>query len=102
MRYLANLIFSLLASCFAPSAIAFDSTVPATGLPSAADYSSTLLPEVKGAVSWKTLAKVEPVKRDGKMVPEFSKEILGLDKQIVRIHGFMMPLDMTDEQKHFL
>ena len=36
------------------------------------------------------------------MVPEFSREILGLDKQVVRVQGFMMPLEMTDQQKHFL
>jgi hypothetical protein len=36
------------------------------------------------------------------MVPEFSKEILALDNQTVRICGFMMPLDMTEKQRHFL
>ena len=60
------------------------------------------LPEIKGVVSWKTLAQVEPVKRDGKMIPSFSSQILALDSQLVRINGFMMPLDMTDQQKHFL
>ena len=61
-----------------------------------------LLPELQGVVSWKLLAQVEPVKRAGKMVPEFSSQVLALDKQAVRVDGFMMPLDMTDQQQHFL
>ena len=95
-------ILAALLGCASLPALAFDPGIPAQGLPSAADYSSTLLPELKGVVSWKTLAQVEPVKRDGKMVPQFSKQILALDKQPVRIYGFMLPLDMTDQQKHFL
>lgn len=37
-----------------------------------------------------------------KIVPQFSNEILALDKKLVRVYGFMMPLDMTDQKKHFL
>jgi hypothetical protein len=81
---------------------ALDTGVPATGLPSATDYSSQLLPELAGVVSWKTLAQVEPVKQGGKMVPQFSRDILGLDKKDVRVYGFIIPLDMGDKQKHFL
>jgi hypothetical protein len=102
MDHLKRLALAILLAWAPLPAIAFTSEVQAQGLPTAADYSSTLLPELKGVVSWKTLAQVEPVKRDGKMVLEFSKQILALDKQPVRIHGFMMPLDMTDQQKHFL
>jgi hypothetical protein len=82
--------------------LALDNTVPSTGLPSAADYSSQVLPEVRGVVSWKTLAQVEPVKQGGKMVPQFSRDIMGLDKKNVRVQGFIIPLDMGDKQKHFL
>ena len=81
---------------------ALTTNAPTHGLPSAADYSGTLLPEMAGVVSWKTLAQVEPVKRANKMVLEFAREVLGLDKQSVRIYGFMIPLDMGDQQKHFL
>jgi hypothetical protein len=102
MRHPTFLAFiALFASCALPAA-AFTSGTPPTGMPNAAEYSSTLLPELAGVVSWKALAQVEPVNRGGKMVPEFSREILGLDKQVVRIYGFMMPLDTTDQQKHFL
>ena len=100
MRYLTLLVFSALA-CASVSLHAYTPVGP-DGLPSAADFSSSLLPEVNGAISWKTLAQVEPVKRGSKMVPEFSKAILALDKQTVRICGFMMPLDMTAQQRHFL
>jgi uncharacterized protein len=102
MRHYTCLAFIVLSTCCALPAAAFKSGAPATGLPNAAEYSSTLLPELSGVVSWKALAQVEAVNRGGKMVPEFSREILGLDKQVVRIYGFMLPLDMTDQQKHFL
>jgi hypothetical protein len=84
------------------SAGALDTGVPPSGLPAAADYSAQVLPEIAGVVSWKTLAQVEPVKQGDKIVPQFSRDILGLDKKDVRIQGFMIPLDMTDQQKHFL
>lgn len=81
---------------------AFDTGIPAAGLPSAAQYGSQLLPDMLGVVSWKTLAQVEPVKQGEKMVPQFSRDILGLDQKDVRVQGFIIPLDMGDKQKHFL
>lgn len=81
---------------------ALNNNVPATGLPSASDYSSTLLPEMQGVVSWRTLSQVEAVKQGNKMVPQFSKDILGLDRKDARVQGFVIPLDMGDKQKHFL
>jgi uncharacterized protein len=84
------------------SVAALDTNIPAGGLPSASDYASTLLPDIQGVVSWRTLAQVEPVKQGGKMVPQFSQGILGLDKQQVRVQGFVIPLDMGDKQKRFL
>jgi len=36
------------------------------------------------------------------MVPQFSKDILGLDRKPVRVYGFIIPLDMGADQKHFL
>ena len=83
-------------------AFALDTTVPPAGLPSAADYASQVLPEINGVVSWKTLAQVEPVKQGDKMVPQFSRDIMGLDKKDIRVQGFIIPLDMGDKQKHFL
>jgi uncharacterized protein len=81
---------------------ALDTSVPPTGLPSASVFSSKILPDRQGVVSWKTLASVESVKQGTKMVPRFSKEILALDQQSVRVHGFILALDNGLEQKHFL
>jgi hypothetical protein len=53
-------------------------------------------------VSWRTLAQVQPVKQGGKIVPEFSKDILSLDRKTVKVQGFIIPLDMGDKQKRFL
>ena len=76
--------------------------VPEAGLPSATDFGATLLPERAGVVSWRTLAQVSPVQQNGRMVPEFSKDIIRLDKRDVKVQGFMIPLDMGDKQKRFL
>jgi hypothetical protein len=98
---LLSLLGTILLSVAFPAS-AFDNSVPATGLPSASDYASTVLPEIQGVVSWRTLAQVEPVKQGNKMVPQFSKDILVLDKKDVRVQGFIIPLEMSDQQQHFL
>ncbi|MEO8753927.1 MAG: DUF3299 domain-containing protein [Casimicrobiaceae bacterium] len=99
LRILATFSAALL--CAGP-ALAFNTSIPGTGLPNATDFSDTLLPERAGVVSWKTLAQVQPVKQDGKMVTEFSREILALDRKDVKVQGFMIPLDIGDKQKRFL
>ena len=98
-RHLATLLAAIFA---AGSCLALNTGVPGSGLPSAIDYSGTVLPERPGVVSWQTLAKVEPVKEGGKMVAEFSREIMALDRTEVKVQGFMIPLDIGDKQKHFL
>ena len=60
------------------------------------------LPEVKGVVSWKTLAQVSVVRQKDRFVPEFAKDVAALDKKEVRLQGFMMPLDVGEKQKRFL
>ena len=60
------------------------------------------LSEIKGVVSWKTLAEVTPVKQKDKFVPSFSRGITQLDKKEVKLQGFMMPLEMGDKQKNFI
>lgn len=77
-------------------------TVPPGGLPSASDFSSQILPERAGVVSWRTLSQVGAVKQGNRMVPEFSKDILALDSKDARVQGFMIPLDVGDKQKRFL
>ena len=76
--------------------------IPASGLPTATLFSASVLPDLQGVVSWKTLALVEPVKEGGQMVPKFDKQILALDAKVVRVQGFVLPLDLGDQQHHFL
>lgn len=101
MKLLSRALFAVAVAASA-SAVAVTSDIPQAGLPPAIDYSATLLPELAGVVSWRTLAQVQPVKQNGKMVAEFSKDILVLDKKDVRVQGFIIPLDMGDKQKRFL
>lgn len=96
-----SIVLTGLLSIAAPG-VAIDTNVPPNGLPSASTFSSTVLPELQGIVSWKTLAQVEPVQRNSRITPRFSKDILALDQQQVRIHGFIVPLDLGGDQKHFL
>ncbi len=86
----------------APRAEALNTDIPATGLPTASMFSSSILPDTQGVVSWRTLSQVEPVKQDGVMVPRFSGEILSLDSKTVLVQGFILPLDLGDQQHHFL
>lgn len=65
-------------------------------------YAQKPLPEIKGVVSWKSLADVKTVKRKNGFAPEFSKSVTSLNKTEVRLQGFMMPLEMGDKQKRFL
>ena len=106
MRYLSWFIALLVA--VSTAAWAQQKGVPGKDLaamdaPSApSPYSSKPLPEMKGVVSWKTLAEVTPVRQKDRFVPQFSKEINALDKKDVKLQGFMMPLDMGEKQKRFL
>jgi len=97
-----NLFLSAALALCAGPAVALNTGVPGSGLPSAVDYSNAILPERAGVVSWKTLAQVQPVKQGGKMTAEFSKDILALDRKDVKVQGFMIPLDMGEKQKRFL
>ena len=94
--------FATIAMAAAFAAGAVMPSVPASGLPTAVDYGATLLPERAGVVSWRTLSQVTPVKNGDRMVPEFSQDILSLDKRDVKVQGFIIPLDMGDRQKRFL
>ena len=95
-------VVALLAAVAALPAWAVTSNIPQAGLPTASEYGATLLPERAGVVSWRTLAQVAPVKKDGRMSAEFSKDVLALDKRDVKLQGFIIPLDMGDKQKRFL
>ena len=86
----------------AGSALALNPNIPQAGLPSASDFSGQVLAERADVVSWRTLAQVETVKQGNRMVAQFAKPILALDRKDARVQGFMIPLDLGDRQKHFL
>ena len=59
-----------------------------------------------GTIPWQLLRQVKLVeeKKAGKTTsrPEFNPKIRELDKQEVKVYGFVMPLSTTVKQKHFL
>lgn len=63
---------------------------------------SQFLKDKPGFTSWRTLAQVELVKRNSKMVPSFAATIAALDGKNIKVQGFMIPLDIGDKQKRFL
>ena len=57
----------------------------------------------RGAVvPWEALAQVTVTKQKDRYVPEFSRQIVALDKREVKLRGFMLPLEQGARQKHFL
>lgn len=63
---------------------------------------SAFLPEKPGFTSWRVLAQVELVKQNSKMLPTFASNVTALDGKVIRVQGFMMPLDIGDKQRRFL
>jgi uncharacterized protein len=63
---------------------------------------SQFLPEKPGFTSWRVLAQVELVKQNSKMLPTFASNVTALDGKVIRVQGFMMPLDIGDKQRRFL
>ncbi|MBB5019395.1 hypothetical protein HNQ59_002696 [Chitinivorax tropicus] len=60
------------------------------------------LKEIDGVVSWKTLAKIEQKQQGDKVIPVFDKQITDLNNKVVKLQGFMLPLDMNEKQSHFI
>ena len=60
-------------------------------------------PVPAGTIPWQLLQQAKTVQKpDKKFGPVFTKEIKELDRQLVKLYGFMMPLDQAQKQKHFL
>ncbi len=59
-----------------------------------------------GTLAWQLLRQVKLIeeKTAGKTTlrPEFSAKLRELDKQVVKVYGFVLPLSTTAKQKHFL
>ena len=60
-------------------------------------------PAPAGTIPWQLLQSAKTVqKADKKFGPVFPKEVKELDRQQVKLYGFMMPLDQAKKQKRFL
>ena len=53
-------------------------------------------------VSWKTFAQVRITRAADRVVPEFPDAVTALDQKQVRIQGFMLPLEMGEQQSLFV
>lgn len=60
------------------------------------------LPELKGVVSWSTLAQVKSRTEGKKVIPEFGPPVRALDQQEVKLQGFMLPIVTGERHDHFL
>jgi hypothetical protein len=60
------------------------------------------LPELKGVVSWNTLGQVKAKAVGKRVVPEFSPQVIALDKREVKLQGFMLPIETGETHEHFL
>jgi uncharacterized protein len=60
-------------------------------------------PAPAGTIPWPLLQQAKTVQKPNKKFgPQFTPEIKELDKQDVKLYGFMMPLDQSEKQKRFL
>lgn len=61
-----------------------------------------MLPDVKGIVSWSLLAKTSIRKTGGRLGPDFPDAVRALDGKVVKVQGYMIPLDTGDTHQRFL
>ncbi|GAB5520763.1 MAG: hypothetical protein RhofKO_30140 [Rhodothermales bacterium] len=54
------------------------------------------------AMSWADLGQVEYVKEDNKWVMKVAPDVASLAGQEIKIEGFIMPLEQSQEQRHFI
>jgi uncharacterized protein len=60
------------------------------------------LPELKGVVSWRVLGQVKSNAVGVKVLPQFSADITRLDKQEIRLQGYILPISAGETHTHFL
>ena len=80
-------------------------TVPTLGLgPGFHDPRSPFKPlqEREGVLTWQMLSAVTTKADKNRLIPVFPAAVQALDKQKVKVQGFMMPLEPGDKQRHFL
>ncbi len=87
----------------APAALALQPQEGKGGAPGTPGFFIGADPAPAGTVPWQLLLQAKTVqKADKKFGPVFTREIKELDKQQVKLYGFMMPLDQAKQQKRFL
>jgi uncharacterized protein len=108
-QMLSGHVFSHAATCLmaficATGVMAVTPVAPSGAIPENGSLlpPSQFLKDKPGFTSWRTLAQVELVKRDKKMVPSFATTVTALDGKQIKVQGFMIPLDIGDKQKRFL
>jgi uncharacterized protein len=77
-----------------------DAFIVAAALPLSLQFA--LADDKRAIVSWEALAQVSVTKQKDRYLPTFSPQITALDKQMVKLKGFMLPLEPGLAQKHFL
>jgi hypothetical protein len=102
MRFLIASFIGASLLGLASASAAFSSKDPATGLPTADNYSAAVLPEREGIVAWRLLADAKPEMVGIRVIFRFSDAILRLDRTTVRLQGFMIPLVVGERQTRFL
>lgn len=60
------------------------------------------LPELKGVVSWRVLGQVKSVQSGSKLVTEFGADVSKLNRQEVRLQGYMLPINAGETHTNFL
>ncbi len=96
-------IAAVVASGLAAGAASAQSQVPSLQPPLAPFTApATTLPDLPGVIPWDVLAQVKTVPDQGGFTPQFADAVLKLDRQQVKLQGFMMPLQASDKQTHFL
>jgi hypothetical protein len=53
-------------------------------------------------LTWERLGQAGIVKKGDRYVPEYPKDVAALDAKVVRLQGFMLPLEVGATQKRFL
>jgi hypothetical protein len=92
-------------SCALLGSLAHAQPAPTVGAgPGYHDPRSPIKPlqERDGVLAWALLSSVSNKIEKNKLTPIFPPQVQALNKQKVRIQGFMMPLEPGDKQQHFL
>ncbi|MGH6624575.1 MAG: hypothetical protein ACREBN_11405, partial [Burkholderiaceae bacterium] len=101
-RWLLRSLFTVAVAL--PFAASAQSTAPGGGGPALPIDPQLLneLPELKGVVSWRVLGQVKSSTVGSKVVPQFSADITKLDRQEIRLQGYILPISAGEAHTHFL